>query len=260
MDYSEKCYEKTALSQVLIRLDILEFIDSNSLFSDAIEKNILPFFPIKGKQQLISFNTVNVTVDSQSKQTHSENRSLEGIQRVYNDAFENKLVVSNKYIIVECNHYTSYEDLNKSFTPFLKTLLINNNITVTRTGVRYINIFNDDSIKPQKRYYNAPVSALMDSKLYNDGKCIRSLNLTEYSVGDMRINFRYGLFNPYYPQSIKRPHFVLDYDCFCISAIQGYENIMEHINFGHDEIQNLFESSISDSLKKVMGNGRISEK
>ena len=259
MDYSEKCYEKTALSQVLIRLDFHEFLDNNSLFCDDIENKIMPYYPNKGKQKIINQQTVNVQIDPNTNKAMSMNRILEGLQRTYNDRYGNKFILSNKYVCVECNHYTTYECLMNSFSSILKAILLKNQITITRTGVRYINIFNDDSIKPQKRYFASPVSALMDTKAFINDNCIRSLNLTEYLIDDMRLNFRYGMHNPYYPRPIKRPHFVLDYDCFCDSVLQGYENVIERINIGHDAIQDKFESSITDSLKKVMGNGRIPE-
>ena len=78
MDYSTICYKRSCLSQVIIRLDFLEFIDSRILFNDAIEKVLLPNFPKKGMQQLIRFQSMNFTVDSSGAKT--ERTTKDGLQ------------------------------------------------------------------------------------------------------------------------------------------------------------------------------------
>ena len=76
--------------------------------------------------------------------------------------------------------------------------------------------------------------------------------MSEYLIEDMQLNFRFGMFNPQYPQIIRKNDYVLDYDCFIDEAITGYESIIDHITTGHDNIQRLFEDSITDQLRKVM--------
>ena len=79
--------------------------------------------------------------------------------------------------------------------------------------------------------------------------------LDEYYYDDMHLNFRYGMFNSNYPNPIKEMEFALDFDCYCDEALNGISNIIEHINTGHEKIQNLFEESITDALRGVMNNG-----
>ena len=78
--------------------------------------------------------------------------------------------------------------------------------------------------------------------------------LNEYRINDMRLNFRYGMYNPQYPNIMRENSFTLDYDCFCDSVISGFDALLAHIVKGHDEIQDLFESSITDSLREKMNN------
>ena len=79
--------------------------------------------------------------------------------------------------------------------------------------------------------------------------------MNEYQVGDMRLNFRYGMFNPQYPNAMRLASFALDYDCYCDNLISGNEELLSHIKAGHDAIQSLFEKSITDSLRSLMSNG-----
>ena len=76
--------------------------------------------------------------------------------------------------------------------------------------------------------------------------------MNEYQVKDMRLNFRYGMFNPEYPSPMRSAKFVLDFDCYCDSLLSGCDAIMAHIDDGHDSIQYLFENAISDNLRKAM--------
>lgn len=252
MDYDQICYQKSCLSQVIIRVDFLEFIENNILFDSSVEKEVIKHFPKKGMQQLLRFQTMNVIADSNGARTEKSTR--DGIQQEFSDTNNNKIILSNKFIVFEINKYIKYEDVLGVFLPVFRTLYSNSKFTSMRTGIRYINFFNEESIKPQKNYFTNSVGSLLDSK-QADNKCIRSMAMNEYIIGDMHLNFRYGMYNPQYPQAMKKTNYVLDYDCFCDEAVVGYETILGHINEGHDSIQRLFENSITDQLRKVMGNG-----
>lgn len=252
MDYASVCYKKSCISQVIIRIDFLEFIDSKALFDEDIERSLIVNFPKKGMQQIIRFQTMNFTVDPSGAKT--EGSTQEGLQQEFSNFDGNKIVLSNKFIVLELNKYSKYEiELTKLF-PVLRNLMTRTRLTAMRTGIRYINMFEKNGIKPQKGYFNSPVSALADSKICNAGKAvpIRAMALNEFVVDDMRLNFRYGQYNQQYPRPIKQVSFVLDYDCFCEEPLSGYDGIVEHINKGHDAIQELFENSITDKLRKVM--------
>ena len=79
--------------------------------------------------------------------------------------------------------------------------------------------------------------------------------MNESVVDDMHLNFRFGMYNPQYPQAMKKINYVLDYDCFCDEAVVGFDAMMSHIQKGHDSIQKMFEASITTQLRKVMNNG-----
>lgn len=124
-------------------------------------------------------------------------------------------------------------------------------------GIRYINIFDTDKIKIRKNYFQTEIAGALSKKtqeLDNELKMIRSMHLSEYKFQNMHLNFRYGMFNPDYPNSIKKDNFALDYDCFIQEAISSSAEIMQGITDGHAIIQKMFENSITDSLRKVMYN------
>ena len=254
MDLRDICYKKTSLVQVIIRVDFLEFLENELLYNGRVENVLLPHYPKKGKQQIIRFQTMNITQDSEG--TKAENSSRDGIQQEFANSDNNKIILSNRFIVLELNKFTKYEYEMAKFIPIMREILSDANPTSLRTGIRYINIYDESTIKPQKSYFSLPAQAFVDPK-YTDEKSLstRAMAMNEYIFDDMRLNYRYGLHNPNYPQLMKKLSFVMDYDCFCEEPVTGIDGIINHINKGHDAIQKLFEDSITEKLRKVMGNG-----
>lgn len=81
MNYDDICYKRSCLSQVIIRLDFLEFISNDTLFGSDVEKEVLKSFPKKGMQQLIRFQTMNVVADPNG--TRAEQTTRDGVQQEF---------------------------------------------------------------------------------------------------------------------------------------------------------------------------------
>lgn len=252
-DYSTTNYSSPFLSQVIIRMDFLEFIPSEILFEESRIVNIRQVFSQMTMRQIIRFNDVNVLFRGALSQTQSSSR--EGFQQSFSDQSGNKLTISNKYLILEINRYVSYEDAREKLNASLMAVIGDRAIHVSRTGIRYINLYESNRIKITKKMFNAEVSALVNPSLSDekDGLCcIRSMCMNEYRFSDMRLNFRYGMFNPQYPNSMRDASFALDYDCYSDNLLNGLGSVLEHVDAGHDAIQRLFESTITDSLREKM--------
>ncbi|MFQ9985843.1 MAG: hypothetical protein ACLRVS_08365, partial [Lachnospiraceae bacterium] len=213
-EYSTICYRNSFLNQVIIRVDFLQFVPTNMVFCDVIEKEILKVFPRRGKDQIIRFNSINVVFDHNNHGLPNANGEiLEGIQREYltNDA-ANKLILSNKFIVFEINKYSKYEEHKQWFQSILLAFFQTTRISANRTGIRYINMFQQPRVKLQKKFFAAEIAASITKFAETDGKprMIRSMHMSEYRIDEMNMNFRYGMFNPEYPNSLKKNDFVLD--------------------------------------------------
>ena len=159
-------YSTSFLDQVIVRSDFLEFIPTNSIFDLELEKVILQKFPRRGKDQIIRFNSINVVIDALNQQTTDTTREFtEGIQREYSSLDgQNKIILSNKFLVFEINRYKSFEELMGFVRPILLAIYANNAITANRTGIRYINIYDADKIKLQKNYFSQEVSSSLYAK------------------------------------------------------------------------------------------------
>ncbi len=118
-------------------------------------------------------------------------------------------------------------------------------------------MFSPDEVKVQKRFFNPEIAATLTTKLpIEDGyvSLIRSMHLVEYRHQSSMLNFRYGMYNPEYPNILKNNSFALDFDYFTVEAIESSDSIIQFIDNGHKSIQKLFETAITEALRKVMNN------
>ncbi len=256
-DYSGICYVNTFLSQVIIRIDFLQYLQSEAIFNADIEKEILSIYPKRAPDQLIRFNSINVTFDNAAQTPNAQGHVIDGIQREYRTTSgNNKTILSNKFIVFEINQYTSYAEHMAGIKNILPKLYSRNNITAVRVGIRFINIYNSEKTKIQKNFFSPEIAASIISPgktdLQSKAQLIRSMHMSEYDVNTMRLNFRYGMYNPSFPDILRKNDFVLDFDCYTEDATDSLEEVLQHIDMGHQAIQSLFESSITDALRKVM--------
>lgn len=259
MEYQNICYQNPFLNQVIVRLDFMETLQNNQVFYDEFEKNIVKYFPKKGKDQLIKLNEINVMINvNEPSESAASSEIVAGLQKEYFDTnIKNKFIVSNRFIVFEMNKYTSFEELFQMISNIVPSFMARTNVTIQRMGIRYINIFDSEKIKIRKNYFQTEVAGALSKKtqeLDDELKMIRSMHLSEYRFQNMHLNFRYGMFNPEYPNSLRKDNFALDYDCFIQEAISSSAEIMQGISNGHMIIQKMFENSITDSLRKVMYN------
>lgn len=256
-DYNWIKYKNTFINQVIIRIDFLQFLDTDKLFSDEIERVILKQFPRRGMDQILRFDMINFEIDPNKPSTpKAQKETREGIQREYYSG-KNKIILSNKFIAYEVNQYDSFEAHFQSIQTILLSLYSKQKITSARIGIRYINLFDSESIKLRKNMFSPEISAKFVAKEFISEKglnLIRAMNMNEYQVENMLLNFRFGMFNPDYPNPLRKDSFALDYDCFTTEPLESMDEVLRNIIKGHDAIQELFEASITDSLRKVLVN------
>ena len=254
--YEAVCYKNSYLDQVIIRTDFMEYIPTEKIHNDEIEKVIQGFFPRKGKSQAIKHNAINFTVDMNNPQkANAQSNVLEGLQKeFFSNNQKNKVIISNLFLIFEIHEYISFEDINKSIKAIVQAVFSECKPTVVRTGIRYINLYNSGEIKLKKKFFSPEIAACLLTKFDKNTSPImtRSMHLAEYRINNMLLNFRYGMFNPNYPGPIRDNSFSLDYDCFSNDAFSSSDDVLEVISNSHNAIQELFEASITDQLRKEM--------
>jgi len=247
MNKNDICYKKNYIKEVVARLDFLnnqEEFDSNLPveFLDNIKKR----FPIAETSSGI-INNIHLDKNNISKTQESFKEWIfHGINR------DKSIKVSSKYIIVSLKKYFNKDDFINDFTTPIDLLLKKPSIQVQRTGIRFINIF-DDIIHEYSDIadYFSPMISSSFTTLYNPNYCSRNILITEYLINDIKLRMQSGIFNPNFPSVIKKKDFIIDVDAFIdfphvISDVSGFLNTI------HEQIQNIFEACISDSLRRKL--------
>ena len=254
-------YKNNFLNQVIFRIDFPTPMETKALFSDEIISAILSVFPAKGMDRIIHYNEMELNASGDGE-VRAINTRKEGLEQTFFDkTMKNKVILTNNAIIFEYNKYHSFEDMQKAVKVIVEPIWAIQGICVSRIGLRYINLYNanQSTVKVNKKMFSNGVQKLLSSsnvKTEADIKPLRSMILTEYSYGDIRVNYRTGVFNQFYPAPIVKDDYALDIDCFTQSGIDSLEDISRFMLTAHQITQELFEGSISDRMREVMGNER----
>lgn len=259
MNFSEIKYKKNFIKQVICRVDFLEFIPNEIITTTDVVRRIREAFPVTKMQQTIKFSNIGIVESTSPNAPPSvTSKSQDGIQLEYltHDS-KNRLSISNRFIFVDFSSYSTFEEMRDKFLGVIKELFSKVRLTTSRSGLRYINIFSPEELAIKKTHLARSIAGTLDASQIRCDGCnapIRSISLSEYRKDNMIINFRFGLFNKYYPNPPKGNDFVLDFDCFTLDTMQDYTDLVKAITDAHTNIQALFENSISETLRRIMRN------
>ena len=247
-------YSKTFLKSVIFRIDLAEPISQSKKLASDFHEIIKEKFPNKEDISGIHFEaTMGIAGKDQGtvKQTQrvvtshkftnadgkivlmleTEPSNLNLLFNTYNDSNELKEFVDK----IVCAIKKTYGD-----------------ILVKRTGLRYINdIILDGDAFHWAPFINSHLISLLDFPP-EKRKTSRGMGRIEIAEDNYSVLFQFGMFNPEYPNPIARKEFILDYDCYTEEEM-SITDIPETIEDLHKAEKELFELSISDELRCIMG-------
>jgi len=251
------CYKTNYLKQVIARVDLISPIVSiNTQLDPGIINTIRERYPIP-EQATQNIQEVKFKI-TQGKPETPEPSSPKTITEwtFWDKDRQNKLVITYDMILFVFQKYESFDSFESLFTTILNAFSkAYGDIISKRIGLRYI---NNIEIKGKKifqwsKYITRLVTPSIITKVGIKEKLSRAFQITEINYGDFSLTFRHGIPNSDYPAPIKRDEFVLDLDAYCTLA-QPPEEVIESIHKFHEKIQELFELSITEDLRKIMGN------
>jgi uncharacterized protein (TIGR04255 family) len=171
---------------------------------------------------------------------------------------QKKITVTSTYIAVEYLS-RSYSDRNELLKdcddivlPFLEQFSVS---TINRLGLRYVNNFDLNSIKKDfdwKDYFKPELLSGIQFAKKRKTKMMRSLNQLELKYEREDLRFVFGVFNPDYPNENTRREFVMDIDCYSRFPLEPKNDVHEAIERYNVHVQEIFENSITDSLRDIL--------
>ena len=246
-------YNKNFISQAIIRIDFEQPIEDFRIdINETINSTILRAFPLKESND--AFNEV-IKYNALTGAMERERAVFK--QWIYsrNDRTK-KIVITKDSIYIEYNEYLNYLDFTTDFINILEVINTRYpNFMTKRLGVRYINhIKLESDINPLNwdEYINDNLlsSFRLAEENHNITRSIQILELNN-SEHDIGIKFQYGMHNPDYPAVIRKKLFLLDFDGYKSGSLT-LEELIYTIPLIHDEIELLFEKSISTELRALL--------
>lgn len=248
---SEICYKKNYLKQVIAKVDFaqpLADLTTESLIAavEAIKKR----FPIA--EQATAFQQGIEITGEQVKSSKSEfpEWNFHGLDR------DKSVKINQHFLQILLTKYKSEVDFKDDLiAPISQVIGSRPTALISRTGVRFINIFDFaiDSFQKTREYFPESISGHISS-LLNPEECIRSFLVNEFLIDNIKVRMQSGFFNPDYPAVIKRHHFVIDIDAYIDSPHQ-IKDVEGYFKEFHTKIQGLFELHITQKLRDEVLNG-----
>ncbi|WP_167482366.1 TIGR04255 family protein [Leptospira yasudae] len=249
MDSKEPiCYKKNYIKEVLGRID---FATPLTEFEKALPADFLKIikneFPISENTQ----GTIqNIHIDKGIVKDNLERYTewtFHGKDR------QKSIKVSSKYIVVSLKKYYNYEDFLKDIINPVNSLMKDlGNISIIRTGIRFVNIF-DDLIKSyddlQKYFNNFAVETFKN--IYQPDACSRNILISEFLVQDIKLRVQSGIYNSNYPAPISNKEYLIDIDAY-YDFPHVISDFKEYFDKLHNQIQSIFEHSISNELRSKL--------
>lgn len=242
------CYKKPFLTEVIVRIDWLEPIES---LSKKLPKNLSQkakkSFPIAepSKKKVQAVQITSEGIESTETETtewnfHDKNRSK-------------TLTITTGALFIKYTTYESFEVLKHDFSDVLTAFFGEfKDIQVSRLGLRYVNNVTLNEPQPLRweEYIDDKLLSLFS--FYPQGSFLaRVFHVIELNFGDSYLRYQFGLHNPDYPATIKRKVFVLDLDAY-YPGLQEKDDVLPNLDKFHDKIQEIFEMSIKENLRRKM--------
>jgi len=244
-----KKYPTPFLREVIVRLDYSNPLTKLSKFLPAKIRDIVtPSFPIGEPKEFIS-RELRISKDlTKEKIVEGTDWFFHGIDR------EKTLILARDNINISYTKYGSFDTLKNEFLPIVKELFTYyDDFQGKRLGLRYINEITlpENRVLEWEDYLNGSLLANM-SFPEDPSKICRAFSNLELSEGDLIVRFQYGMFNPDYPAPIRKKSFILDYDAYYQGAL-NFEDINPKLDKFNVAIKSIFERSILDGLRRIMG-------
>ncbi len=245
------CYKNNFLKQVIVKMEFaqpLSDLTPDSIVSAVAE--IKKRFPISeqatGIQQGIEISDVSIT----STKSEFPEWNFHGSDR------SKSVKINPHFLQILLTKYKSEDDFKDDLVAPIKHIIESRpNTLISRTGVRFVNVFDFDIDSFQKvtEYFTDSISGHIAS-ISNQEACVRTFLINEYIDDEIKIRMQSGFFNPDYPAVIKRRHFVLDIDAY-IDFPHTISDVTSYFVRFHKIIQSIFESHITQKLRDEVLNG-----
>jgi len=241
-------YKKNFLSEVIIRVDLVSPIPSLAIeLPKSIGKKALDIFPID--EPIKGFTQLG---ESEKELTKNKMEFIEW--NFFGRNREKQLNISQDHFFITNKNYLNFGSFKNEFIKIAEVIFNEfNQAQPSRLGLRYINQigFQEENALEWNDYIDTSLLGLMSFSIKESKPTRIFHNFEVLNNQGFNLKFQFGIFNSDYPAPIRKKDFILDYDAFYKGLIEP-KDISNNLDLYHYAIQELFESNITDKLRKVM--------
>jgi len=245
-------YEKPFLKSVIFRIDLAQpFRQSEELAAD-FHKIIKEKF--QNKEEIIGTHFEATLGTGEKDKNIVRQRAVTNYK--FSDADGNHILLLEfepPNLNLLFNAYKNSDEL-KEFVDLISTAAnkVYGDIIIKRVGLRYINniVLSGDAFQ-WAPFIDSHLISILDFPP-EKRSISRGLGRIELVKDSYSVLFQFGMFNPEFPNPIARKEFILDYDCYT-NEERSIADVSKTVMALHEEVKRLFESSILDELRVIMG-------
>ena len=246
-DPNKKKYKKNYLNHVICQLTFVK--------TEVISEEPLKLY--KGSlgddyAELATIRQRGVIIESSGSQLKSRTEDS-NLWQIESKDKTHTITITLKSFSITYRNYVKFRDYIEIVTKAQRLFFaqFDDISIINRVGLRYVN-----QIKPPKlekgwgQYIDGSLTASFD---FVDSHMLRR-SMHSMSIqhdDDTKVNFKYGLFNEYFPAPIVDDEFILDIDAYTDSP-QKFEDCRNLIQNFNKIIAIYFERSITDELRNEM--------
>lgn len=246
-------YQKTFLKQVILRLDYARLVALQVEQPPPFTEDMKPRYPEVTANQIQHFSVMMTPPGMNFGQ-----QSAVGWIRVHKAKDTARSVtLAPDFLAIEYGGeaYQHFDELAEQASFVLASFRKHfGMVQFTRIGLRYVNeiTFPEGGPLEWDGLINPKLVTSVKAGLLKDSRMARSFHQLIALRDDISVLLSYGIFNPEFPNPVARRQFVIDLDCYVSGVVESIEaeRRIKDVNTAAEEV---FENSIEDGLRKVMG-------
>ncbi len=245
-----KGYQRNFLKSVIFRID---FPKVNLNFLERFYSEIQAGFPFQSKEDVL-----NVLFQNPKEEKIEKDDLQTTVWTFHNATKSKKIQISYDNIVIEYQKYSNKEELIKDVSVLIPKFIEYAKIeTINRLGLRYVNQVDLNEIKKNftwDKYVSIDLLGMLKFvEKDKNSKLTRAIGKVVFKKEKADIGFNFGVFNSDFPNESIRKEFTLDYDAYSLFPLSPQEqDIIDVVKTYNIYIENLFESSISNELRKIL--------
>jgi uncharacterized protein (TIGR04255 family) len=249
-------YKEPFLKKVIFRIDLTQPLSQSKQLANDFYEIIKVKFP---KKEDITGLHLEATMSMGEKDKGTVKQTQRTVTSYKFSDVDNKTILMLEAeppnLNLLFNSYSGSDELNGLVNVISAAVnKVYGDTLIKRTGLRYINNINlkEGSAFDWAPFIDKHLISMLDFLPNDKGTISRTMGRLELNRDTYKVQFYFGLANPEYPNPIARKEFLLDYDCYSTEEINVME-VPKVINLLHEEVKSLFEKSILDGLREIMG-------